>query len=97
MHRTGDCCSKNENQSLCFLLSLGRQQMKGDHLKLEPSFPVAVAGEDVLRSGLPVDELPAAAAPITAKPSKLTHSGSEGRGKHYTALLDVLVYYDRPG
>lgn len=81
MHRTGDCCSKILNQSLCFLLSQGRQHIKADHLKLEPLFPVAVAGEDVLRSGLPVEELLAAAAPITAKPSKLTHSGSEGRGE----------------
>lgn len=95
MHRTEDCCSKTVNQSLCFLLSLGRQHIKADHLKLEPSFLVAVAGEDVLRSGLPVDELLAAAVPITAKPSKLTHSGSEERGEHYTALPAVLVCYIR--
>lgn len=95
MHRTGNCCSKTLNQSLCFLLSLGQQHIKADHLKLEPSFPVAVAGEDVLRSGLPVDELLAAAAPITAKPSKLTHSGSEGRGKHYAVLPAVLVCHIR--
>lgn len=74
---------------LCFLSSLGWQRIQADHLKWEPLFPVAVAGEDVLGSGLPVDEFLAAAAPTTAKPSKLTHSGSErggGGGEGYPAL-----------
>lgn len=37
-----------------------------------------VAGEEDSPSGLPADELLAAAPAVTAKPSKLTHSGSEG-------------------
>lgn len=82
MHRTGNCCSKTLNQPLCLLLSPEWQHIKKDDLKLEALFTVAVAGENVLQSGLPVDELLAAAVPITAKPSKLTHSGSEGRGEH---------------
>lgn len=38
MQRTGDRCSKTENQSLCFLLSLGRQHSQANHPKWEPSF-----------------------------------------------------------
>lgn len=53
--------------------------------QIEPSFPVALAGEEVFGSGLPVDELLAAAPPVTAKPSKFTHSGSEGKGEGQAA------------
>lgn len=91
VRRTGDRCSKTVNQSLCFLLSLG-SRLKQIILNWSHRFPVAVAGGDVLRSGLPVDELLAAAEPITAKPSKLPQSGSEGRGERYTALPPAALY-----
>lgn len=61
-----------------------------DRLKLEPPFPAAHAGEEVFSSGLPVDELPAAAPPVTAKPSKFTHSGSEGKGEGQAARPSSL-------
>lgn len=57
---------------------------------MEPPFPVALAGEEVFSSGLPVDELLAAAPPVTAKPSKFTHSGSERKGEGQAARPSSL-------
>lgn len=54
-------------------------------LKLHTLFSFVVS-KDALRSGLPVDELLTGTPPNTAKPSRLTHSGSKNKKKEYTFL-----------
>ena len=47
--------------------------------------------EDASRSGLPADELLTGAPPNTAKPSKLTHSGSKKEKKKHGITGEMML------
>lgn len=86
---------QDSKSSLCFPFLLNHDDSRFNVCLFRPTITFIIS-KDELRSGLPLDELLTAAPPNTAKPSKLTHSGSWSKKELNTFFIqDFLNQFDK--